>query len=374
MKVLFLFGTRPEAIKLAPVILATKKDPFFKVQVCVTAQHREMLDQILQVFDIVPDVDLNLMKPNQSLATLTARAVEGIDETIRKLQPDICIIQGDTTTVLAGALACFYNKVKVAHVEAGLRTGNKFSPYPEEINRVLTTQLCDLHFAPTSGAAEHLLKASVCESKIVITGNTVIDALLLVKQLLDDGKLKVTNKEVVELLNGNKKKTILITTHRRENFGEGIENICLAVTRIAEAFPEVQIAFPVHLNPNVKDHVFATLGNYENIRLLAPLDYVSFVALMNYCHIILTDSGGVQEEAPSLGKPVLVMRDTTERPEAIAAGNARLVGTNADTIFHHVKELLEDEQLYNSIASRNNPFGDGKAAEKITSTLKSLYA
>lgn len=369
MKVLFLFGTRPEAIKLVPLIMGMKKDPFFEIHVCVTAQHREMLDQVLNIFEIEPDFDLDLMTPNQTLAKLTARALEGVDRIVSELKPDLCIVQGDTTTVLSAALACFYNKVTVAHVEAGLRSFNKSQPFPEEVNRVIATHIADYHFAPTKRAKDNLLKENICESRIFVTGNTVIDTLRIIKSKISKNQLRPGNKDVIRLLN-DKKKFILVTSHRRENFGDGIESICNAIGRFASSYPLTNIIFPVHLNPNIRTPVHDKLDQYSNVHLLPPLDYISFVALMSECYLILTDSGGVQEEAPSFGKPVLVMRQTTERPEAVESGISRLVGSDEENILMNLTRLMEDEKAYSAMANGINPYGDGNSSERIIEILK----
>lgn len=371
MRVLFLFGTRPEAIKLLPLILAMKDDPFFNIKVCVTAQHREMLDQILEIFDVVPDIDLNLMTPNQSLPELTAKILEKVDQVVKDLKPDVCIIQGDTTTVMAGALACFYNKVFLGHVEAGLRTYNKYSPFPEEINRVLATHLCDIHFAPTEKSKENLLLENIKDSKIIVTGNTVIDTLKITKTRLEKKEIFCTNISVDMILN-KKQPFVLVTSHRRENFGEGIESICNALKKFAFKYPFWNIVFPVHLNPNIKDPVYKALSGFSNIYLLEPLDYVSFVALLSECYIVITDSGGVQEEAPTFSKPTVVMRESTERVEAVEAGLAKLVGTDENKIFETLVSLVEDKTAYNQMSNGANPYGDGKATEKIVEYFKKM--
>ena len=364
----FIFGTRPEAIKLAPVILAAKADPRFKCKVCVTAQHRQMLDQVLKVFKIKPDVDLNLMRPNQTLAGLTARAISAIDTYLAKEKPDMVIVQGDTTTVFCAALCAFYHKIPVGHVEAGLRTGNKYSPFPEEANRVLATHLSALHFAPTQKARQNLLQEGIAPEKIFVTGNTVIDALFLALE-----KIKKKAPVIAQLpkaIMQSSQQLVLITGHRRENFGEGFQNICKAIKTLAQKFPEAQFVYPVHLNPNVRKPVYSLLGNQENIHLIAPLDYLPFVTLMNRANIILTDSGGIQEEAPSLGKPVLVMRETTERPEALDAGTVKLVGTDSKLICSETEKLLTNTAAYRKMSRAYNPYGDGKAAERIIKILK----
>jgi UDP-N-acetylglucosamine 2-epimerase (non-hydrolysing) len=367
MNLSFIFGTRPEAIKLAPVILAAKADPRFKCKVCVTAQHREMLDQVLKVFKIKPDVDLNLMRPNQTLAGLTARAIRGIDTYLAQEKPDMIIVQGDTTTVFCAALCAFYHKIPIGHVEAGLRTGNKYSPFPEEANRVLATHLSTLHFAPTQKARQNLLQEGIAPERIFVTGNTVIDALFLARD-----KIKKKPPAIPQLCKSilqSSQQLVLITGHRRENFGKGFQNICKAVKTLAQRFPETQFVYPVHLNPNVRKPVYSLLGNQENIHLIEPLGYLPFVALMNRSTIILTDSGGVQEEAPSLGKPVLVMRDTTERPEAVDMGTVKLVGTNVNAIIDNAAKLLTDKKAYSVMASAVNPYGDGRATERIVTTF-----
>jgi len=370
-KISVIFGTRPEAIKLAPVILELKKRRDIVCHVCVTAQHRQMLDQVLDVFDIVPDVDLNLMRPNQSLSGLTSRALEAIDGYLAKSKPDAVIVQGDTTTVFSAALAAFYHKIPVAHVEAGLRTGNLDSPWPEEANRVLTSRLARWHFAPTETNRQNLLREHVPESHIYVTGNTVIDALFIA---LD--KIKAAPPEIPGLPENSldylgDRQMVLITGHRRENFGVGFENICKAIAELAHKFPEIEFIYPVHLNPNVRKPVESILrtSGAENIRLIEPLSYLPFVALMNRAHIILTDSGGVQEEAPSLGKPVLVMRDTTERPEAVEAGTVKIVGTDVEKIVNEVSRLICCEDAYSQMTRKHNPYGDGTAAQRIVDVL-----
>lgn len=371
-KISFVFGTRPEAIKLAPVILAMREHPDLQSHICVTAQHRELLDQVLEVFGITPEVDLGLMRPNQSLAGLTARAMEGLDKYYSEYQPDMVLIQGDTTTVLCGALAAFYHHIPVGHVEAGLRTFNKRSPFPEEINRVLTSHVADFHYAPTQSSRKNLLDEGVDDELIVVTGNTVIDALYLAVESVRKQQPDIPGLEL-ELTDPQAKRPIvLITGHRRENFGEGFESICNAVAKLAKRFPDTAFIYPVHLNPNVREPVFRILKEHGNVHLIEPLSYLSFVALMNRSRVILTDSGGVQEEAPSLGKPVLVMRDTTERPEAVDAGTVKLCGTNPDTIVENVSALLSDTKAYDAMANAVNPYGDGKAAARILDHIKSV--
>ena len=374
-KIAVIFGTRPEAIKLCPVVLALKADLAFDCQVCVTGQHREMLQQVLDVFGVVPDVDLALMQPNQSLAGLTARAMTALDDYLTREKPDIVMVQGDTTTVLCGALAAFYHHIPVAHVEAGLRTGNLWSPWPEEGNRLLTTRLTKWHFCPTENNKANLLREGVNPADIYVVGNTVIDALFLAKQKI---------KEKVEKVGGGgqRRKSVLITGHRRENFGDGFENICHAIKKLALKFPDVDFIYPVHLNPNVREPVERILGGkverrggggqriLENVKLIEPQSYLPFVELMMNADLILTDSGGVQEEAPSLGKPVLVMRDTTERPEAVAAGTVKLVGTSAEAIYANVRKLLTDKAEYDKMSMSVNPYGDGLAVGRILEILK----
>lgn len=362
-KISLIFGTRPEAIKLAPIILALKKDSRFVVEVCVTAQHRSMLDQVLEIFNIVPDSDLNIMKPNQTLAEITANAITKIDEYLRHSKPDIVLVQGDTTTVSAAALASFYHKIPVGHVEAGLRTYNKYSPFPEEINRVMTSHIAELHFAPTELSKANLLREGVPAEKIFITGNTVIDALLLAKEKVKEHPPAVEGLSDA-ILNSNEP-IVLITGHRRENFGSGFESICNAILTLAKKFPDHRFIYPVHLNPNVREPVFRLLGDLANISLIEPLSYLPFVRLMIRSKVILTDSGGIQEEAPTFGIPVLVMRDTTERPEGINSGTVKLVGTEQETIVSTVTLLLEQKEAYQAMASAVNPYGDGKSTERI---------
>lgn len=381
-KIAVIFGTRPEAIKLCPVVLALKADPAFDCQVCVTGQHREMLQQVLDVFGVVPDVDLALMQPNQSLAGLTARAMTALDDYLTREKPDVVMVQGDTTTVLCGALAAFYHHIPVAHVEAGLRTGNLWSPWPEEGNRLLTTRLTKWHFCPTENNKANLLREGVNPADIYVVGNTVIDALLFAEQ-------KIKEKQEKAGGGGQRRKSVLITGHRRENFGDGFENICQAIKRLAIEFPDVDFIYPVHLNPNVREPVARILGKFttkeenircppppslstslSNVKLIEPQSYLPFVELMMNADLILTDSGGVQEEAPSLGKPVLVMRDTTERPEAVTAGTVKLVGTSAEAIYANVHKLLTDKKEYDKMSMSVNPYGDGLAVGRILEILK----
>jgi len=366
-KIAFIFGTRPEAIKLCPLILAMRKESSFQPLVCVTGQHRQMLDQVLEAFEVRPDVDLALMQPNQTLASLTARTITAVDEYLTQYKPEMVLVQGDTTSVFAASLAAFYHKIPVGHVEAGLRTWNKFSPYPEEINRVLTTHLADLHFAPTVKSKANLLREGVPEDRIHVTGNTVIDALLIAVE-----KIKNHPPQIPGLSNEimiNNQPLVLITGHRRENFGNGFEQICRAISTLAERFSDTHFVYPVHLNPNVREPVFRHLSGKKNIYLIEPLSYLPFVALMNRSKIILTDSGGIQEEAPSLGKPVLVMRDTTERPEAVEAGTVQLVGTKREKIVDAISLLLTDIHTYSSMAQAINPYGDGQASRRILEAI-----
>jgi UDP-N-acetylglucosamine 2-epimerase (non-hydrolysing) len=366
-KVSIVFGTRPEAIKLCPIILEVRKHPQFEPRVCVTAQHREMLDQVLGVFSIEPDTDLNLMEENQSLARLSSRSITELDIYFKKEKPDLVIVQGDTTTTFIASLSAFYNRIPIGHVEAGLRTSNKYSPFPEEINRVLTSHVADLHFAPTETARQNLLKEGIAAERIFITGNTVIDALLFAVEKVRKSPVEISGLPSHLMGPGNGRKIVLITGHRRESFGKGFQSICEAVRKLATRFQEVDFIYPVHLNPNVQKPVFHILGNSisKNIHLIEPLPYLQFVALMNRAEVILTDSGGIQEEAPSLGKPVLVMRSTTERPEAIEAGSAKLVGTHDEKIVDETSRLLTDKLAYDSMAHVKNPYGDGHAAGRI---------
>ncbi|MFK5892438.1 MAG: UDP-N-acetylglucosamine 2-epimerase (non-hydrolyzing) [Pseudomonadota bacterium] len=367
-KILIVFGTRPEAIKMAPLVNTLKQNKKFQVAVCVTAQHREMLDQVLQLFNISPEYDLNIMKSGQNLADITSKVLYGLQTVIDEFKPDILLVHGDTTTTFAASLAAFYQQTAVAHIEAGLRTGDLYSPWPEEANRKLTSVLTDLHFAPTEMAKQNLLKENIDEKKIVITGNTVIDALLDVRdKITSDSLLQEQYKQQFTFLDPNKK-LILVTGHRRESFGSGFENICHALVEIAQR-DDVQVCYPVHLNPNVREPVNRILKSVENIYLIEPQDYMPFIYLMDKSHIILTDSGGIQEEAPSLGKPVLVMRNTTERPEAINAGTVKLVGTEKKAIIKNINELLDNKEAYIKMSFSHNPYGDGKACETIEKVL-----
>lgn len=368
-KVMFIFGTRPEAIKVVPVIMKFINDGHFDTKICVTAQHREMLDQVLEIFNIVPDYDLNIMKKNQDLFDITSNIIVKLRDVLKAEQPDLVFVHGDTTTTFVSSLASFYLRIKVAHIEAGLRTYNKYSPFPEEINRTLTGQLADLHLAPTDKSKTNLINEGVSESNILITGNTVIDALFYVRDIVER-----VEKEFDEL-NGIdfSKRIVLITGHRRENFGKGFENICEAIGELALKNSDVDFIYPVHLNPNVRKPVFDIIGDIKNIKLIEPLSYMPFVKLMNKSHIILTDSGGIQEEAPSLGKPVLVMRDTTERPEAIDAGTVKLVGTDKNKIVTQVQLLIDSKKEYEKISYAHNPYGDGKASDRILDWVNNYF-
>lgn len=377
-KILVFMGTRPEAVKLAPVVAALRRSHDYHCTVVATGQHKEMFRQVAETFGFAVDVDLDVMRPNQTLAGLTARLLDGIDGWLDSAKPDMALVQGDTTTVLAASLACFYRQIPVGHVEAGLRTGNIWSPFPEEANRKLATPLVALHFAPTEAARKALLREGVAEETISVTGNTVIDALRIevARQVGDAAVRAGINNDLGRLLGADWEQwpTILVTGHRRENFGDGIEQICRAIAILAERFPQHRLVYPVHLNPNVLTHVNRLLGGLSNVRLVAPQNYRNFVALMARCRLVLTDSGGVQEEAPSLGKPVLVMRDTTERPEGIAAGTALLTGPKAAAIVEHATRLLTDDDAYRSMATAKNPYGDGYAAEQIVQRLGNYFA
>lgn len=364
-RVLFIFGTRPEAIKLCPIVLHMQARPDeFDVKVCVTAQHREMLDQVLAVFQVRPDYDLNVMRPNQTLSQSTARIIAALEPVIEDSQPELVIVQGDTTTTFCGALAAFYHRVAVGHVEAGLRTGDLWQPFPEELNRVLTTRLTKLHFAPTTASAANLRAEGVDDTSIFITGNSGIDAVLHVRDKLKAGGL--AGFQGVALMPN--RKLIVVTAHRRENFGDGLTRLYQAIAQLA-ARPDVQIIYPVHPNPNVRQPAEAQLGGLSNVHLIAPLDYVPFVDLMQRAYLLLTDSGGVQEEAPSLGKPVLVLREKTERPEAVEAGTVRLVGTDGEKILAEASALLDDPAQYQRMSRTHNPYGDGQASRRIADVI-----
>lgn len=373
-KILTVFGTRPEAIKMAPLVKALKAQTGFDTRVCVTAQHRQMLDQVLSLFDITPEYDLNIMQPGQDLYDITGRILQGLRGTLKEFKPDAVLVHGDTSTTFATALAAFYEQVPVGHVEAGLRTGNLYAPWPEEANRKLTGVLARWHFAPTETSKQNLLKEGVHSDNIYVTGNTVIDALLWVRDRINNRpELQNTYAQQFGFLQPGRK-LVLVTGHRRENFGGGFERICEALSRLARSNPSIDIVYPVHLNPNVQAPVNRLLRQEPNIHLIEPLDYAPFVYLMDRSDIILTDSGGIQEEAPSLGKPVLVMRDTTERPEAVGAGTVKLVGTDIDAIVNAVSELISSERAYQIMAAAHNPYGDGLAARKIVATLNATSA
>jgi UDP-N-acetylglucosamine 2-epimerase (non-hydrolysing) len=373
LRVLTVFGTRPEAIKMAPVVLGLQQAEGIKSMLCVTAQHREMLDQVLKLFEITPDYDLNIMKPGQDLYDVTANALLGMRDVLRECKPDLVLVHGDTTTCFAAALAAFYEQVKVGHVEAGLRTGNMSAPFPEEANRSLVGRLTSYHFAPTEGAKQNLLKENVNEASITVTGNTVIDALLMVRdkvnQIPDINWENQFGKSLFDRIINVDRNLILITGHRRENFGQGFVDLCGAIKTLANDHPDWDLIYPVHLNPNVQKPVNEILSEIHNVFLIAPQDYAPFVWLMDKCDLILTDSGGIQEEGPSLGKPVLVMRDVTERPEAIDAGTVKLVGTNKDNIINVVENVMLDKTVYTAMSLAHNPYGDGKAVSRIINTL-----
>ncbi|MDT0500412.1 MULTISPECIES: non-hydrolyzing UDP-N-acetylglucosamine 2-epimerase [unclassified Halomonas] len=368
MKVLTVFGTRPEAIKMAPLALQLADDERFEARVCVTAQHREMLDQVLSLFELTPDYDLNLMKPGQDLNDITCGILQGLKGVLDEFQPDMVLVHGDTATTFAASLAAYYQQIPVGHVEAGLRTGNLYSPWPEEGNRKLTGALASKHFAPTDTSRQNLLRENVAPASVHVTGNTVVDALLAVVRKLEAGPLADELHERFDFLDDDKR-LVLVTGHRRESFGDGFERICRALAETAKAHPDVQIVYPVHLNPNVREPVNRLLADIDNVLLIEPQDYLPFVYLMNRAHLILTDSGGIQEEAPSLGKPVLVMRNTTERPEAVSAGTVKLVGTSVDVITTELTRLLTDDDAYRAMSFAHNPYGDGKACERILDAL-----
>jgi UDP-N-acetylglucosamine 2-epimerase (non-hydrolysing) len=368
-RVLTVFGTRPEAIKMAPLVRQLAESEHVISKVCVTAQHREMLDQVLNLFEIVPDFDLNIMKPGQDLFDVTVNILQGIKSVIAEFKPDLILVHGDTSTTFSTALAAFYTQTKIGHVEAGLRTGDLYSPWPEEGNRKLTGALTNFHFAPTELSQQNLLKEGTPSASIFVTGNTVIDALLWVSKKLDvDQNLNIELAKKFDFLDSDKK-LILVTGHRRESFGDGFERICEALADIASQRPDVQILYPMHLNPHVREPVNRLLSKLPNVFLIEPQDYLPFVYLMNKSYLIITDSGGVQEEAPSLGKPVLVMRDTTERPEAVAAGTVKLVGTNTRQIVKQTLILLNEEGLYKTMSQAHNPYGDGLACQRIVKQL-----
>ena len=373
-KVLLVFGTRPEAIKMAPLVKEFQKHPKqFETKVCVTAQHRQMLDQVLDFFEIKPDFDLNIMAPNQDLFDITSKILLGVRDVLKTFNPDIVLVHGDTTTSTATALAAFYSKIKIGHVEAGLRTYNLQSPWPEEMNRQVTDRICDFYFAPTNLSKQNLLDEGIEINKIIVTGNTVIDALLFaIEKIKKDPTLQ---KELTSTIsaggyklrrdNEQERDYVLVTGHRRENFGDGFQNICKAIKQIAIQHPELDLVYPVHLNPNVQKPVYELLSDLPNVFLITPLDYLPFIFLMQHCKLVLTDSGGIQEEAPSLGKPVLVLRNTTERPEALDAGTVKLVGTSTKQIVENVENLLTSESLYTTMSKAHNPYGGGKSSLKI---------
>ena len=372
-RVLLVFGTRPEAIKMAPLVKAFQTDEYFEAKVCVTAQHREMLDQVLDMFDITPEYDLNLMKPGQDLYDITANVLLGMKDVLLDFMPDIVLVHGDTTTTSATSLSAFYQKIRVGHVEAGLRTHDLYSPWPEEANRQITGVLANYHFAPTVTSQDNLLVENKAKENILVTGNTVIDALFLALQKIEENielKQNIIDSISCQYKIDEKRKLILVTGHRRENFGQGFINICESLKSLALANPDVDIVYPVHLNPNVQKPVKEILSNVSNVHLINPLQYEAFIYLMNISYFIITDSGGVQEEAPSLGKPVLVMRDTTERPEALEAGTVKLVGTDPKIIIKEAQRLLDDTQEYEKMSRAHNPYGDGKACERIVNFIK----
>jgi UDP-N-acetylglucosamine 2-epimerase (non-hydrolysing) len=372
-KIMFVFGTRPEAIKMAPLIHCMNKQEEFKVIVCVTAQHREMLDQVMELFEIKPDIDLNIMKPGQGLFEVTSNVLLGLKSVLEVEKPDMVLVHGDTTTTMSASLAAFYQKIPVGHVEAGLRTHNLYSPWPEEMNRKFTSIVASLHFAPTVTSQENLIAEGISKSNIFVTGNTVIDSLFsIVQKIKSNTDLCLSIKSKFDFLNLDKK-IILITGHRRENFGAGFENICLSIKFLAQR-DDVQIIYPVHLNPMVQEPVNRILGGLSNVFLIPPLDYLPFIYLMMNSYLILTDSGGVQEEAPSLGKPVLVMRDTTERPEAVDAGTVRLVGTSMSKIMKEANLLLDDFENYSTMTKLHNPYGDGQACSRISDVIKKYFS
>ena len=371
-RILIVFGTRPEAIKMAPIVEAIKSSTFFEVRVCVTGQHREMLDQVLQLFKMEPDYDLNLMRPQQTLTGLTQNVLGGLEGVFQSWRPDMLLVHGDTTTTLGASLAAYYQRIPVGHVEAGLRTGNIYSPWPEEINRRLVASIAELHFAPTETSRQNLLRENVPSERISVTGNTVIDALFEVSAIIEsDPYLESSLGERFPYLDAQRK-ILLVTGHRRENFGSGFESICHGLAQLS-ARADVQIVYPVHLNPNVREPVSRILGDIKNVHLIEPQDYLPFVYLMKRAALILTDSGGIQEEAPSLGKPVLVMRDNTERPEAVKAGTVKLVGTNTLALVENVTALLDSSELYQRMAEAINPYGDGQAARRVVSILQKYF-
>lgn len=364
VKVITIFGTRPEAVKMAPLVKELEKNKKIESKVCVTAQHREMLDQVLDLFEITPDFDLNIMKSKQTLTGITTRVLEGLEEVFEAEKPDIVLVHGDTTTTFAGSLAAFYKQIKVGHVEAGLRTFDKYFPFPEEMNRKLTGAMADFHFAPTEGSKNNLIREGVKESDIYVTGNTVIDAM---RYTVESGYL--FNNEELNTIDFDNRKVIMVTAHRRENWGEGIENICLALKRIVEENKDVELVYLVHLNPVVKDVVHKHLEGLDRVHLLPPLDTKETHNLMNKCYLVMTDSGGLQEEAPHLGKPVLVLRDVTERPEALEAGTVKLIGTDVDKIVSTANLLINNKESYEKMSKSINPYGDGEASNRIIDAI-----
>lgn len=373
LRVLTVFGTRPEAIKMAPLARALANEEQFEAKVCVTAQHRQMLDQVLNLFELTPDFDLNIMQHSQDLTDITVRILEELRHIFLQFQPDLVLVHGDTTTSFATSLACYYQQIPLGHIEAGLRTQNLSAPWPEEGNRCLTDVMADFHFAPTEAAKQNLLAENKPADKIVVTGNTVIDALLWGKKTLQKQTALLQQLSARYAFLDPDKKLILVTAHRRENFGEGLQHIASALAEIAHRHPEVQIVFPLHLNPNVRTIVEPLLSKKSNVFLLEPQDYLPFVYLMDQAYLILTDSGGIQEEATVLGKPVLVMREITERPEAVEAGTVKLVGTEVENIVNQVETLLTEPQQYQAMAQAHNPYGDGKASERIIHSIKQFY-
>ena len=371
-KILICFGTRPEAIKMVPLFLKFKEEGIFNVKLCVTGQHREMLDQVLGIFDVVPDFDLNIMKEGQTLSGVTSEIIDGMQNIYASFKPDMVFVHGDTATTFSISLSAFYNKIAISHVEAGLRTFNLQSPWPEEANRKLTSVLTNIHFCPTEISKNNLIREGYPCQNIYVTGNTVIDSLFWVRNKLINSSLKSQFMERFDFLDANKK-MVLITGHRRENFGLGFKNICMAIKALASQFPNVIFVYPVHLNPNVRNIVLKNLSSLSNVFLIEPQDYEAFIFLMDQSHIILTDSGGIQEEAPSLSKPVLVMRDTTERPEGIDSGTLKLVGTSANSIINECYKLLTDQVAYNKMSTADNPYGDGLASDRIVNTIKKHF-
>lgn len=368
IKIITIFGTRPEAIKMAPLVKEMEKEPFIESKICVTAQHRQMLDQVLDLFDIKPDFDLNIMKNKQSLTGITNRVLDGLEEIFKAEKPDLVLVHGDTTTTFAGGLAAFYQKIKVGHVEAGLRTYDKYFPFPEEMNRKLTGAIADMHFAPTMGSKQNLLREGVNEKDIYVTGNTVIDAM----EFTVDDNYTFNNLELNDI-QYHDRKVIMVTAHRRENWGNGIDNICKALKNIVEQNKDTEIVYLVHLNPIVRDAVYKILGNTERVHLLPPLDTKETHNLMNKCYMIMTDSGGLQEEAPHLGKPVLVLRNVTERPEAVKAGTVKLVGTDFNKIVDEANKLIRDKDEYQKMSKAINPYGDGKASGRIIKAILQYF-